>query len=171
MPYQEACEEASLILVHHFLQGKSINPEEADREILALVDVEARQFGFGADITLEQLSEVAEKHYGYDTELLYDFDAEDLKRILAAGHPIIAPFAGRELGNPYFSGQGPWYHMLVITGYEGDMFITNDVGTRRGEGYRYRSDALLRAMHDWNKTNEEIGGGRRVVMIVKRKEM
>ena len=35
LPYQEACEEAALLMAHHFIQGKKgqIAPEQADREI------------------------------------------------------------------------------------------------------------------------------------------
>ncbi len=170
LPYQEACEEASLILLDHYLQGKSITADQMDKEIVNLVKVENDTFGYSADITIEQLSKVAKEYLGYDTELFYDFTIDDMKSLLAAGHPIIVPLAGRDIGNPHYRGQGPWYHMLVITGYDAQNFVTNDVGTRVGEGYEYPYHVLFDAIHDWNNTNQEIHSGRRVMMIVKRKE-
>ena len=47
------------------------------------------------------------------------------------GVPVLLPAAGRLLRNPYFSGQGPLYHMLVVKGYTRDgKIITDDPGTR-----------------------------------------
>ncbi|MDB4978054.1 MAG: hypothetical protein JWM56_240 [Candidatus Peribacteria bacterium] len=169
MPYAEACEEASLVLVHHFLAHKSISPAEMDKEILDLIKIENDDFGYSADIQIEQLSDVAKKKYGYDTELFYEFTIDDMKQLLAEGHPIIVPLAGRRIGNPYYSGQGPWYHMLVITGYDKKNFITNDVGTRHGEGYAYPYAKLFNNIHDWNMQNENIEQGKKVMMIVKQK--
>lgn len=166
MPYQEACEEASLILVHHFLRGTPITADEMDAEILDLVRVEDQTFHFPPDITMEQLARVAQEHYGYTVQLFTSFTVEDMKRLLAQGHPIIVPLAGRRLGNPYYSGEGPWYHALVLTGYDETGFITNDVGTRRGEGYRYPFQQLYQSIHNWNNVKEDIENGRRVMLVV-----
>jgi hypothetical protein len=43
--------------------------------------------------------------------------------------------------------------MLVIVGYDSNGFITNDPGTRKGEGYRYSFATLMAAIHDWNPTD------------------
>lgn len=169
MPYQEACEEASLITVHHFLEGTSVTPEEANREILDLVAWEKNQSPYNADLTLEEAKRIAQDDYHHWGELFYDFTVDDMKRLLAAGHPIIVPLAGRDLGNPYYRGLGPWYHMLVITGFDATHFITNDVGTRRGQGYRYRFDVLYDAIHNWTGVKEDIRKGRKVMLVLTRR--
>ena len=61
---------------------------------------------------------------------------------------MLVPTAGRELGNPYYKQPGPIYHFLVIRGYTSKYLITNDVGTRRGEEYKYKFDILINAVHD-----------------------
>jgi len=168
-PYQEACEEMSLIMVHHFLDGTELTREQADEELLALVKWE-EEHGYSQDVTLDELAEIAQEYYGYRTNILYNEDVtiESLKRLLAKGSPIIVPAAGRDLGNPYFSGEGPWYHMLVITGYQPWFFITNDPGTKRGEDYKYEYEVLLNAIHDWTGIKENIRDGRKSVLIVTR---
>jgi len=168
MPYQEACEEASLILVDHYLRGEPITAEIMDQEILALVKKENEEFGYSADVTMAELAEIAEKAYGYDTQLLYEFTVDDMKRILAEGNPIIIPLAGRNLQNPYYSGEGPWYHVLVVTGYDGKNFITNDVGTKHGEGYKYPYARIYNNIHDWNMAKEDIENGKKVILVVKK---
>jgi hypothetical protein len=70
------------------------------------------------------------------------------------------------LGNPYFSGDGPPYHMLVLTGYKRGKFITNDPGTRRGEGYMYKEDVIMNAIHDWAGSKETIRDGEKAMMVV-----
>lgn len=168
--HEEACEEMSLILVMHYLRGeRSISREQAEQELQELVAWETEQ-GYGYDVTVEELAEIARKRYGLYAETSDDVTEKTIKRSLAAGRPLIIPAAGRMLGNPYFSGEGPWYHMLVITGYReglfGTTFITNDVGTRRGEKYEYDADVLLNAIHDWTGVKEETAQGKKTMLTV-----
>ncbi|MBI5155658.1 C39 family peptidase [Candidatus Peregrinibacteria bacterium] len=169
--HKEACEEASLIMVHHFLEGTSVTPEQAEEEIQALVAWETKN-GYGIDVNAEQEARIARDYYGYRARVETDPSAERLRELLIAGHPVIVPMAGRMLGNPYFTGDGPWYHMLVLRGYEkswlGDYFITNDPGTRRGEEYRYRETVVMDSMHDWVGVNERIAEGAKRIIVVEK---
>lgn len=168
MPYQEACEESSLIMVHHFLQGTSITPEQADKEILDIVKWENEEFNYSADVTIEELKQIAEDYYNHTGQLFYDFTIEDMKKLLAQGHPIIVPLAGRDVGNPYYSGEGPWYHMLVVTGYDGNYFITNDVGTKRGHNFRYPMERFYNAIHNWTGQKEDIRNGKKAILVLEK---
>lgn len=154
MPYQEACEEASLLMVDAFYRGKTtIGVEEGDRAILALVAWEESQTpSFPADLTIAQASEIAHAYFSEPVNSPKSVvGADDLKRVLASGHPIILPADGKALKNPNFHNGGPVYHMLVLKGYTADGFwITNDPGTRLGADYLYSQDVLLNAIHDWN---------------------
>jgi hypothetical protein len=164
-PYQEACEEASVIMVHHYLKGSDLTLEQADKEIVDLVAWETAN-GYGEDVTIDELARIIREYYGYSPIVEHDVTAKRIKKYLQQGYPVVVPVAGREIGNPYFSGEGPFYHMLVIVGYDGDSFITNDPGTRRGEGYRYDQDVLLNAVHDWTGVKEEIRKGQKVLLVL-----
>ena len=166
-PYQEACEEASLLMVHSYLSEEELTDERANGELLALIAWETAH-GYPQDITLSQLAEIAASYYGYSAQIIDNPSAKGIEEHIANGHPVIVPAAGRLLGNPYFSGAGPWYHMLVITGYDGKRFITNDPGTRRGEDYTYDYDVLLNAIHDWTGVKEEITDGEKRVLVFQR---
>lgn len=163
--HEEACEEMSLILVHHFLEGTGITLTQAEEELQALIRWE-EEHEYSQDVTVAQLKEIAEQYYGHAGRVIEDPTTEDLKRLLAERHPVIIPAAGRELGNPYFSGEGPWYHMLVLVGYNEFFFVTNDVGTRRGAGYVYRFSTLMNAIHDWTGVKENIRKGARRVLVI-----
>jgi hypothetical protein len=164
--HEEACEEASYILVKTFLQGKtSLSADEMEWQIQELV-VWHREAGYADDVSVTDLLKMLQAKEGVTGRVLTDVTVDDLRRELAAGRLVIAPFAGRELGNPYFSGEGPWYHMLVITGYRPGVFVTHDVGTRRGEDYVYDADVLFAALHDWTGIKEETRLGAKNVLVI-----
>jgi uncharacterized protein YvpB len=167
MPYQEACEEASIIMVKHYLSGEPITPDHADGEILEMVNWQTAN-GYNVDIDAKQTMEVGMRFYDIKGDIFYDGDVtiESIKKLIAKGHPVIIPAAGRMLGNPNFTGLGPPYHMLVIKGYNDTHFITNDPGTRRGEGYEYTFATIDRAIHDWTGSKETIREGRRAMLIL-----
>lgn len=165
-PYQEACEEMALIMGIYFLEGKELTPEIADREIQDLVKWETEN-GYPEDVTLEQLNQIGCEYYEACTNyVINQVTTEVIKEEIAKGNPVILPAAGRRLLNPYFSGDGPWYHMLIVTGYDRNEFITNDPGTKRGRGYKYKYDRLVNAIHDWTGVKEDIEKGQRKMMVI-----
>ncbi|HCP08274.1 MAG TPA: hypothetical protein DIT25_00525 [Candidatus Moranbacteria bacterium] len=168
-PYhQEACEEASIIMLKYYLDKKPLTPEIAEREILAMIHYENKNLGHYEDSDAEEMVKIAEGFYGIkNLKIIYDFEKEDIKKYLAKGKPIIVPAAGRLLGNPNFTAPGPLYHALVLKGYDGDTIIVNDPGTRRGEGYRYDLDILYGAIHDFPGDKKKIEQGRKAMIILK----
>ena len=169
MPYQEACEEASLIMVNaYYKNAGAFTPDDADRQILAMVAWEKQRFGYYEDTTADEVAIIAKEYYGYAHARAVDIRSiDDVKRTIDQGLPVLLPAAGRLLGNPYFSGQGPVYHMLVVKGYTKDgKIITNDPGTRHGADYLYDPAVLWNAVHDWNAS--DITQGRKVMVVVEK---
>ena len=144
-----------------------INADEADYKLTLFMDVQNAR-GYPEDITLEQLGDISRIHFGLEQTIIDDPTIEDIETAINEGIPVIVPAAGRELQNPYFSGEGPWYHMLVITGYNDTHFITNDPGTKRGRSYPYKKEVLMNAIHDWTGVKEEIGTGDKKVLLLER---
>lgn len=169
MPYQEACEEASLLLIHHYLSGEPLDPQIMDQSIVGLVSWED-EHGFPHDVDVPQLAEIARDRYGYRTDIVEDSDVSigRIEQELASGNPVIVPLAGQDIGNPYFSGDGPPYHMLVIVGFDKRNFVTHDVGTRRGEYYAYRKQVMMDAIHDWTGSKDMIRSGAKRMLIVRK---
>jgi len=165
--HEDACEEASLIMLKYFLDKKKLTPEIAEREILALIEHQNKKYGDYKDSDMAEFLEIARDYYGLtDLKIIYDFDKDELKKQLAKGSPIIIPAAGRRLGNTNFTGEGPLYHNLVAVGYDGNTIITNDPGTRKGEGYKYSLDTLYGAIHDFTGKKEDIENGRKAMIVV-----
>jgi len=169
--HEEACEEASIIMLRYYFSKEKLTREIAEKEIQDLVAFQNKKYDDFKDTTAQQTADLFLDFYrefpeGKKLKVVYDFDKADLKKNLARGFPIIVPAAGRELGNPNFTAPGPLYHNLVLTGYDGDTIITNDPGTRKGEGYEYNVDILYSAIHDFPGKLENIKQGRKAMIVV-----
>ena len=152
--HEDACEEASLVMVKHFLDGTVLaSPEQADKEITDLVNFEVKN-DYGPSITLQELKEVANLYFGLKNGTVKQVTSvNDIKKLVTSGHPVILGMAGKLLPNPYFSNGGPNYHMLIVKGYDASGFITNEPGTWHGDGFHYSYQTFYNAIHDWNPSN------------------
>ena len=166
LPYKEACEEASVAMVDAFYTGRTFNQASATTEILSVVEWENTTFGYYEDTTAEETARILRERYGYkNVRVVADPTVDMIKCEIAQGRPVILPAAGQLLGNRYFRQPGPVYHMLVVRGWTKDgMIITNDPGTKRGEGYLYKPETLMNAVHDWN--GGDMYNGRKVMIVV-----
>lgn len=167
--HNEACEEASLIIVDAFLKNKTLSPQIVEEEIQNLVAWQIKNWGSHKDLTLQELAEMTREYYGYQwARVVKDITIDNIKTELSLGNPVILPLAGREIKNPYYRNPGPYYHMLVVTGYDQNKFITNDPGTKRGENYTYNQDTLFAAIHDWPGQGIDIDQGQKAMLIIEK---
>ncbi len=166
MPYQEACEEASMVMVDHYWTGKILNADIADHDIINLVNWQTAN-GYQVDADSEEMAIIGEANYELDGHTFLDGDVtlENIRYFLAAGYPVILPVAGQTLENPNFSYPGPPYHVIVLTGYDQNGFTANDPGTRLGESYYYTNAVIDTAIHDWTGSKSTITGGRRAMLV------
>lgn len=164
--HEEACEEASLILTKYWLSNASLSAQAMENEIQALVAWEGSH-DYPVSITAEQLVAVAKSYYHLgNLSVLNNVSIEMIKEEIAAGHPVIVPAAGRLLGNPNFTPPGPVYHMVVAIGYDQGNIIVQDVGTRKGDHYKYNPTIFFNAIHDWAGSPENIEKGSITVVVV-----
>lgn len=165
--HDEACEEAAIILVKWWHDNKAtINAETMDDEILKMVAWQEKTWGLHKDLTIKETANLAESFYNLSLVARYDVDIEDIKKEVAQDHPVIVPTAGRLLGNPYYRQPGPIYHMLVIIGYEGNKIIVQDIGTKRGDHYKYNQQVLYNAIHDWAGSPDNISQGQKAMLVL-----
>ena len=157
-PYENACEEASVIMVNHYLNQTSLSADQMKSEIDASVNWQIENWGGHNDLNATKTLKLAKDYFGLNGEILENYSVESIKKELVKGNPVIAPTAGRKLGNPNFRGNGPEYHMLVIIGYDSSRqtFITNDPGTRNGKSYIYSHQTLLDAISGPNENMEKL---------------
>lgn len=172
-PYQDACEEASLIMANAFFAARALSADQMDAEIKNLVAWQMDTFGYYEDTTADEVARTAREYFGLSATVTTDVTVENIKRQIREGKLVIVPAAGKLLPNPNFRNGGPIYHMLVIRGYTDTHFITNDPGTRLGKEFLYTYSSLINAVHDWPEgmakdevTLEDMLQGRKVIIVV-----
>ncbi|MBN1779419.1 MAG: C39 family peptidase [Candidatus Buchananbacteria bacterium] len=170
--HEESCEEAVMIMADAYFNHKNLTKNSAEQEILNLVEWENNN-NFLVDLNAQEFQSVLSQYFSLSSELIVSVTPETIKQQLNLGRLVIVPTAGRQLGNPHFTGIGPIYHMVLIKGYDGQNFITNDPGTRHGESYVYPYAQLINAVHDWQHdlavdgmTDAEMETGRKVMIVI-----
>jgi hypothetical protein len=158
-PWQDACEEAALLMFDAYYKEYGISPVFARDEIQKMVDWE-EIYTWKGSISLEKVIELGEAFSMYSLEQIQIQENPTIKQIkksIAAGHPVYAVANGKTLDNPNFTNGGPVYHALIIRGYNEQGFYTNDPGTRNGENFFYTYENLMDSIHDWNGGDVEHG--------------
>jgi len=165
-PFQDACEEASLLMTVYYYQNKKMPAAlEVEGILNSMIDWQAEFMKGTYDITIEETGQLAEGFFDYQVKVIPDLTAEKIREFLRAGQPVIVPANGHILANPYFRGDGPDYHMLVIKGFVDDKFITNDPGTRNGADFIYTEENLLSAIADWD-SKKALAVGPKVALVL-----
>jgi len=156
--FQDACEEASVIMAVKWAKGEKITSDKAGRravhnEIIKMAAYQTKYYQNYHDTSAADTGKrLLSGYFKYDNwEIKKDITIKEIIAYLEKGKIVIVPTDGRLLKNPYFSAPGPERHMLVIKGYNyaTKRFITNDPGTKRGENYAYSEKTLYSAMVDY----------------------
>jgi hypothetical protein len=166
--HEEMCEESSILNGGLYLLGEKLSKDAFEKELMVFKKIEEKELGDYKSNTIAEVKKAADIYFAgkIKTKIIENPTIEDIETEIAAGHPVIVPLAGREIGNPNFTPPGPIYHMLVIKGYDAQNFITNDVGTRKGDSYVYAKDVIMKKIHDWNPQDIHLGA-KRVLILYK----
>lgn len=167
-PYQDACEEATVIMVDHYLTGTSLSADQMDDEILKMVAWENKFFGSAKDTNIAETTQLVNNYYStLQAKAVYDITVEDIIKELQQGNAVIVLANGQLLDNPYYTQPGPVKHALVIKGFTNGKFITNDPGTRRGADFIYTSQKLYNSIVDYD--GNKAGTGKKAMIIISTK--
>lgn len=170
-PFQDACEEASALMVMAWVNGEEgIAPAAAAGAIRDIATFEEFSLGYHRDTDIRDTATIFTNYFEYpNVRVEYDIALTDIKREIARGDIVIIPASGLALLNPGFKSPPP-HHMIVVTGYDdaAETFTAHDPGTRIGKNYRYAYATIEDALHDWTGSPETILTGRRGMIVVSR---
>lgn len=149
--FQDGCEEASALMAVSWALDDLSQMQNPKNTIVKISAWESERFGEFRDISVEDTTTMIKEYFSYDKIEIHDLkNVEELIALLQEG-VVIMPANGQLLGNVYFTPPGPINHMLLVTGYnqEEGIFTTNDPGTKRGKGYRYKKNVLFNSIRDY----------------------
>jgi hypothetical protein len=170
-PWQDSCEEAALLTVDYYYKNLHPDVSTIKQDILNMITFETSQ-NMTHDINLNQMSLVAKDYLSYNSEILVNPNIQDLKDQIVKDLPVVVPANGKILyqENKYFKNGGPYYHNLVILGFDDSkqQFIVHDVGTQFGAYFHYSYDLLIESIHDFpdSGVKEDINSGTKQVLIL-----
>lgn len=170
-PWQDACEEAALLTVSYFYKKQTPDLTTIKDDILKMIEFEDTQ-NFTHDMNVDQMTLVAQKYLGFNTQIINDPTIQEIKKYLSQDIPIIIPANGKTLyqENQHFSSGGPYYHNLTILGYDDtkNQFIVHDVGTKSGAYFNYSYTLLIDSIHDFPDSGikEDINTGSKKALIL-----
>lgn len=172
-PWQDACEEAALLNLYFYYQQQNPDIPQMLSAYQKLFDYQQEK-EWGGDINLSQMASMSADLWDYQTKIIENPSPNDIKTAISQDIPVIITANGKTLfkENKNFKSGGPWYHSLVILGYDDDQqqFIVHDVGTRLGAYFRYSYQTLLESIHDFPTSlkKEDINQGTpRVLLLLK----
>lgn len=164
--HEDMCEEASVLNAAYYLLGKRPSKEAYENELQAMQKTEKKEIGEWKSTTVAETKRLIDVYFGgkVKSRIIDNPSIENIESEIAAGRPVVVPLAGRDIGNPNFTPPGPVYHMLTIKGYDAKNFITNDVGTRKGNSYAYEKEVIMKNIHDWDEVDIHLGVKRVLVL-------
>jgi len=164
-PWQEACEEASMLLIANTYFQHNWNANQFNDQILKMVDWQKKKFGYYESTTVNEMQTTLSEFLKLDSIVHENPTFEDIQTILNKGHLIVMPVAGKEVHNPNYKNGGPIYHVFMVKGYkENKKIITNDVGTRKGADYVYAWNVIENALHD--HTTPIQNGAKKIIEVL-----
>ena len=167
----EDCEETSIAMAHAYFEGNredKLTVALAQEYISKLRNWEANNIGYNADTGAYATSSMAEGTFGITVRQIKDYTEDDLKKELSKNHVILLPVNARLLDNLTYQESGPFYHMIVVRGYDTSGFIINDPGTTHGNGVFYSFETLKRAAADWNNSAKIMDSTIKIALILSR---
>ncbi|MDD2482744.1 MAG: C39 family peptidase [Candidatus Shapirobacteria bacterium] len=170
-PWQDACEEASLLTVDFYYRNKSTTSEFTKESILNMLSFEETR-NYTHDMNISQMSTVAKDYLGYKSEIIDNPTVDQIKKYISQNTPVLVPAAGKILfkENNHFNSGGPYYHNIVILGYDDDkdQFTVHDVGTQFGAYFHYSYSLLMESIHDFPDSGqkEDINSGEKRVLVL-----
>ena len=166
--HDDACEEASILMVQSFLLGHvSLTRQEMEDKIMALIDYQMDALGYFESTNAELTAQIMREYLDFERVAVLPINSiDDIRRQLAAGRPVIIPADGKALKNPNFRGDGPVYHMLVAKGYTETHIIVHDPGTRRGANWMYTNEIVMESLADWVPEDHNVDRSKRYMIVV-----
>ncbi len=164
-PYQDACEEASLLIWYYYLKNITKTKAEYNTDLLAMVDLEMQMLWYFESTTIMEMKQIINRRdKTIHASIIEHPTIRDIEREISQNHIVVAPLYGKWLKNPHYALWWPEYHFLVIKWYNQTNFITHDVWTLRWANREYTKSIIMENIHDRNRTDVRMWAARILIL-------
>ncbi len=163
-PYQNACEEASVLLAYYYATRQTPTKKQYNKDLLNLLAREQNNIGHHKKTTLDQFLYLTHEYLKFpNAYILENADLDEIKREISKWNIIVASFRWDEIYNFHYSANGPDYHVILLKGYDENNFITHDVGTVRWDNRKYPFEMIMDALAYGNKNDLKHPGNKVII--------
>ncbi len=164
-PYQDACEEASLLIWRYYLKNLNKTKAEYNTDLLAMVALEMEMLWYFESTTIMEMKQIINRRDPtLHARIIEHPTIRDIEKEISQDNVVVAPFYGKWLKNPHYALWWPEYHFLVIKGYDQTNFITHDVWTLRWANREYTKTIIMENIHDRNRTDVRMWAPRILIL-------
>lgn len=154
-PYQNFCEEASLLNWYYHLLWIEPDLKEYNQDLLKLKEIEDLLFEWwykhtSLEDTLKLLIAFQDEQKVF-WEIIEKPSIQIIKEHINKWNLIIAPLYGKWLSNNLFIDWWPIYHNLLIKWYTEGNFITNEVWVSKWDWFMYNQTELMENIHNYDE--------------------
>ncbi len=166
LPWSEACEEASILMVRGFYEGQAaLAPADAKATMQEMIAWEDATFEKNTDTSAEETLRLIQEKGGFSAEIKRNPTVEDLRGELAAERPVIVLIDMYALYGT--RPEGDSFHVAVLTGYDETADTFTVVDPAKDGAQTYPSARLMGALHDFNPATGEADGEATVLFTSK----
>ncbi len=151
-PYQDACEEASLLIGQYYIKWLTKTKEQYNKDLLNMVELEMEMLWYFESTTIMEMKQIINRRDpSISARIIEHPTIQDIEREISKNNVVVTPLYWKWLGNPHYALWGPEYHFLVIKWYTKDSFITHDVWTMHWANRNYNKNLIMENIHDQNR--------------------
>ncbi|HCC22831.1 TPA: hypothetical protein DF272_01480 [Candidatus Falkowbacteria bacterium] len=161
-PWQDACEETSVVMVDAFYGGYDLTVDKSVTKIKTVFAIKEKFFGPSYDETAGLIVDMINRHFPWESRVVENPTLDQIKFELDASRPVLVPVHGGTLNNPNYHSGSIDYHMIVLIGYDDARgeFMAHDPGTQFGSRHHYSYDTIMAAMHDFLPNDQTLRGAK-----------
>lgn len=164
-PYQDACEEASLLIWYYYIKWLNKSKTEYNKDLLDMVDLEKKTLWYFESTTITEMKQIINiRDPTIKAKIIEHPTIRDIEKEISQNNAVIAPFYGKWINNPHYSLEGPEYHFMVIKWYDQTNFITHDVWTSKWKNREYTKSTIMDNIHDRNRIDVQKWAARILIL-------
>lgn len=164
-PYQDACEEASLLIWYYYIKWLNKSKTEYNKDLLDMVDLERKTLWYFESTTITEMKQIINiRDPTIKAKIIEHPTIRDIEKEISQNNAVIAPFYGKWINNPHYSLEGPEYHFMVIKWYDQTNFITHDVWTSKWKNREYTKSTIMDNIHDRNRIDVQKWAARILIL-------
>ncbi|MBP9698268.1 MAG: hypothetical protein KBD65_03695, partial [Candidatus Moranbacteria bacterium] len=95
--FQDACEEASMIMAEAWATGETLTKESAKAKIQALATFQKKKFGHAVDTSIQDTAWLLNEYFHVFGTVRTSIEKEDIKKALSENRLVIVPTDGQKL--------------------------------------------------------------------------